>query len=115
MHHIILIFMMIDTLKYITFLQNLVNNSNYILDLGCGDFNYTSKIDFKNKNYLGIDCVESVINKNIDNFGNNNINFLFYDIQDYSIPKEVDLIIIKDVLQHWNNDTIIIKPSFVLQ
>jgi 2-polyprenyl-3-methyl-5-hydroxy-6-metoxy-1,4-benzoquinol methylase len=93
--------------KFIPFLQKLVDNSNNILDLGCGDFNYTTQIDFTNKKYIGLDCVESVINKNNIEFSNSNISFKCCDIFDYTISNEIDLIIIKDVLQHWTNDKII--------
>jgi len=93
--------------KFIPFLQKSVNENNTILDLGCGDFNYTSQIDFSNKTYIGIDCVESVIEKNNKDYSNSNIHFKCCDIFDYTIPNDVDLIIIKDVLQHWTDENII--------
>ena len=79
--------------KFIPFLQKLVDNSNTILDLGCGDFNYTTQIDFTNKKYIGLDCVESVINKNNIEFSNSNISFECCDIFDYNISNRI---IVKD-------------------
>ena len=96
--------------KYITFLQEffLKNNIKTVLDIGCGDWQFSQYINFNNIKYRGIDIVPSVIDNNTQ-FIAENIDFICGDITDYKQLKpytNVDLILIKDVLQHWNNNQI---------
>jgi len=69
-----------------------------VVDFGCGDWAFSQLIDWTGINYTGVDCVESVIRKNIEKFRGDNINF------SYMTPGFGDLLIVKDVLQHWEND-----------
>ena len=100
-----------DTLKYIQLLESIINNKEYdiktICDIGCGDWNFSQFINFTDKEYLGIDCVKSVIENNIKKYENQNIKFAHKIVNDDYIPKGYDLIIIKDVIQHWVDEDIL--------
>lgn len=78
---------------------------NSILDLGCGDWRIGKSLNIENKYYLGVD-VSSIIIDEISQYSSNNIKFVCDDIETMDFP-EVDLIIIKDVLQHLPNNAII--------
>lgn len=93
--------------KYIQYLQKffLTNNINTVLDIGCGDWQFSQYINFDNIKYTGIDIVPSVIDKN-NQFISENIDFVCGDISDFEQLKpytNVDLILLKDVLQHWSD------------
>lgn len=93
--------------KYIQYLQKffLTNNINTVLDIGCGDWQFSQYINFDNIKYTGIDIVPSVIDKN-NQFVSENIDFVCGDISDFEQLKpytNVDLILLKDVLQHWSD------------
>ena len=87
--------------KYICeFIKN--NNINSITDIGCGDWqsSYLIYQQFDNIDYIGYDCVNSVIEKN--NKNHPKYKFCTLDIL-YNVEfiRDSDLCIIKDVLQHW--------------
>ena len=72
-----------------------------ILDLGCGDWNWMSKIrnEFENSSYEGWDANEDMI-FNLNNiYGNDNTKFYFKDIVTGEYPK-VDMVLCRDVLFH---------------
>lgn len=80
-----------------------VHNIKTVVDYGCGDWQFSQFLNWDNSHYIGIDCVESVINTNINKFANENINFFCSD----ELNIYGDLLLLKDVLQHWNNDDIV--------
>lgn len=86
-----------------SFLTNTILKYNIksILDLGCGDFNWMSKIDLSNINYTGYDCHEQLIKENTIKYGKDNIKFECKDILNCNYP-EVDLILCRDVMFHLN-------------
>lgn len=104
---------------YIDFINRLIQTKNItsILDLGCGDWTFTTKINLSNVEYLGVDCVEEVINNNIETHSTSNINFMTADFNDEVVLDELvigkDLIILKDVLQHWSDDEIILFLDYM--
>ena len=65
--------------KYIDILNEILNKYNIktICDIGCGDWQFSKFIKYNTKdiNYLGIDCVKSVIDNNLKNYKDTNINF----------------------------------------
>jgi len=79
-----------------------------VVDIGCGDWQFSRHIDFNQINYTGIDVVEQLIQTNTQLFSKPNIHFVCLDIiqNPESVP-ESDLIILKDVVQHWPTKTII--------
>ena len=79
-----------------------------ILDMPCGDFLWMKEIIKDKKiNYLGVDIVRELIEKNNNKFQNNDINFENHDILKYSPSKSFDLIIIRDLFIHIDNSDIL--------
>lgn len=95
--------------KYISILEDIIkdNNIHTICDVGCGDWEFSQYIDFAGKEYLGIDCVPDIIQTNQERFSKDNVTFQHKVIGNDYIPKGYDLIIIKDVIQHWSDEDII--------
>ena len=81
-------------------LTNFLNglDAQTLLDVGCGDFTWMQYIDFDGK-YIGIDIVESVINKNIASYSNKNREFYVIDATSSHLPK-ADIVICREVLFH---------------
>jgi SAM-dependent methyltransferase len=87
--------------SYLAFLQQFLADHQItsVVDLGCGDFRVGNSICWDGINYVGIEVVESVVRRNIENFQASNISFLLADGANYPLPA-ADLLICKDVLQH---------------
>lgn len=100
-----------NTVEYRAFLERFMvdNEIKTILDIGCGDWQSSALIDWVARHYTGIDCVQSIIDTNIEKYSADNIRFIFCDIftdLDRLEPMH-DLIILKDVLMHWPNERIL--------
>ncbi len=70
-----------------------------VVDLGCGDWQFSKDISWNGIQYTGIDVVESVVRENINKFANKHINFTQMDATQEALPS-ADLLICKEVLQH---------------
>lgn len=91
------------------------NTITNIADLGCGDWEIMKHFDFNsNEIYTGIDCVDFLIDKHNLEYGKDTITFIHQDIS-VDIPSGYDLVIIKDVIQHWNDETILDKFTEILK
>tara|TARA_R110002126_G_scaffold75814_1_gene189203 strand:+ start:949 stop:1617 length:669 start_codon:yes stop_codon:yes gene_type:complete len=108
--------------KYITFLEQIIhhpnNNIKKIVDIGCGDWQFSKIINFKDKSYLGIDCVKNIIDTNNTLYKSDNITFQHLDIHklvSLQTIQNADLIIIKDVLQHWDDHQIILFLDYLIE
>jgi len=91
---------------YMQFLQAfLINNQiRSVVDIGCGDWQFSQFINWGNASYLGIDVVSSVIAANQQRFAKPNISFVCANpLDDTFIPPIGDLLLLKDVLQHLSN------------
>jgi inositol phosphorylceramide mannosyltransferase catalytic subunit len=78
-----------------------LNEVRSVVDLGCGDWQFSKLIDWSKVCYTGIDVTPAVVGRNIELFSAPNIAFLCSsDIED--VP-EADLLICKDVFQHLPN------------
>ena len=93
-----------NTIEYNIYIINFIKNNNIksITDIGCGDWQSTYLIydNFVNIDYLGIDCVKSVIETNKKKFPK--YNFTTFEIlSNIDLIRDSELYIIKDVLQHW--------------
>ena len=93
---------------YMRFLQTFLHEKNIqrVLDLGCGDWQFARYIDWTGIDYTGIDVVPSVIEQHQKQFARDHLRFICADITAYELP-DADLVTIKDVLQHWSNDTVL--------
>jgi hypothetical protein len=93
--------------QYIFLLRNFLikNKIKSVVDLGCGDWQCTELI-YKHLNidYLGLDCVSSVIEENTKKFSK--YKFKCTEFLNEEIP-EAEVYILKDVLQHWSPKQIV--------
>lgn len=76
-----------------------------VVDAGCGDWQSTHLIDWKGASYIGVDVVESVIAANRARYGHLH-RFECLDFSTQELPS-ADLLLLKEVLQHW--------PTHVIQ
>ena len=83
------------------FLQSFENPLS-ICDLGCGDFNIGKELVKFSKNYIAIDIVESLIERNKKRFNTDHLEFHCLDISKTDLPKG-DCAILRQVLQHLSN------------
>jgi hypothetical protein len=72
---------------------------NTVLDLGCGDAIVASNIDWHGAEYLGVDCIEARVRTNRGSYPH--LRFECCDLR--LVRAGADLVIVKDVLQHWSN------------
>lgn len=72
-----------------------------VVDAGCGDWGFSSAIDWGGASYLGVDIASDVIAAVRDKHEKGNIRFQVGDITE-ELPA-ADLLISKDVLQHLSN------------
>ena len=68
-----------------------------MIDLGCADHYWLSKVDLNSVDYTGVDIVPELIEKNKKKFKNK--TFINANLVEYEMPKS-DLIFIRDVLVH---------------
>jgi SAM-dependent methyltransferase len=89
------------TKGYRDFLQTFIdtNNITSVVDYGFGDWQFSRYINWEGVNYLGIEVVESLVDKNTKLYGQKNINFKKAP-KNLADMTKADLIIVKDVLQH---------------
>lgn len=71
-----------------------------VLDLGCGDWQHSRLIDWTGIDYLGIDVVPAVVEANAERYARPGVAFECADVTTCDLPA-ADLIICKEVLQHW--------------
>lgn len=70
-----------------------------VIDLGCGDAVVASHINWQGRSYVGLDIIEDRIRLNRERYPS--LSFACADIR-YERP-DCDLVIVKDVIQHWSN------------
>lgn len=110
-----------NNLEYAKFLQEFMvrNKVRSVLDFGCGDWQFSRFIDWSRVDYMGVDVVPMLIEKNRRQFGQENVKFeLFRSLE--ALPK-TELLVCKDVLQHLPNavvrqylDAFRMKSKFIL-
>jgi SAM-dependent methyltransferase len=93
-----------STLLYRAFLEQFLKNNHIttVVDAGCGDWEFSQAIDWTGIDYKGYDIVESVIERDKQQFGKPTIQFFTANIVDTDLPA-ADLLISKHVLQHLPN------------
>tara|TARA_B100001250_G_scaffold412754_1_gene444828 strand:+ start:1518 stop:2210 length:693 start_codon:yes stop_codon:yes gene_type:complete len=95
---------------YINCIINFFKNQHgvsSVLDLGCGDFYIGNKLYKYVENYIGIDVVDELINRNKELYLSKNLNFSCLDIVKDNLP-DGDCVLLREVLQHLINEEIII-------
>lgn len=91
------------TREYRKFLHNFLraNHIRSVVDLGCGDWQFSRHMDWSGIEYCGID-VSSVVLQATRTFSAPNIRFQEMNGIEGDLPS-ADLLICKDVVQHWSN------------
>ncbi len=87
---------------YLHFLNKFLSEHPEILrviDLGCGDWVLGREIFWGERDYIGIDVVKFLVEKNQSRYGSERKKFIHLDATKKILP-EGDLLICKDVLQH---------------
>jgi len=92
------------TKKYVDFLQDFMkeNQIRSVVDIGCGDWAFSKYVNWEGIDYLGIDIVKFVIERNQRLFARHSIVFVQGNALEMELP-EADLLICKDVFQHLSN------------
>lgn len=91
------------TKPYREFLHNFMrsNGVRSVVDLGCGDWQFSRHIDWSGIDYLGVD-VSAVVLETARAFTAPGVRFRQLNAVADPLPA-ADLLIAKDVLQHWSN------------
>jgi hypothetical protein len=76
-----------------------------VCDLGCGDFNIGMQLVNYTSNYIGVDVVDNLIERNRQRFTKNNLSFECLDICKDELP-DADCAIVRQVMQHLSNNEI---------
>jgi len=92
---------------YIKMLEHFIrkNKIKRIIDFGCGDWQFSRYINWNGIQYIGFDVVDSVIDYNRTTYTKDNVSFKLFSGQYRDLP-DADLMIVKDVLQHWSSQDI---------
>jgi predicted TPR repeat methyltransferase len=94
--------------KVISIIEEVINKYEIksILDLGCGDWTIMKNVDLSSVDrYVGMDCVEALIEENINNYSTDKVSFKYDDARTTDL-EDFDLIIVRDVLIHYPNESI---------
>jgi SAM-dependent methyltransferase len=75
-----------------------------VLDAGCGTASYPRAIDWKGARYVGLDVVPGVLEKNRSRFPG--VEFVEGDARRLDAGAGFDLLLVKDVLQHWGLESV---------
>lgn len=97
-----------NTVQYRDLLQRFLKEFNIksVIDWGCGDWGFSHLIDWTGIHYTGIDVVQSVIDANREKYRKlTGVQFYCCD-GSTTCGMKADLLIVKDVLQHWSNEQI---------
>lgn len=101
----------VNAAEYLSVLQTYFDDPRFetIVDLGCGDWQIMSKLSIpQTKKYIGLDVVPSIIKHHQTHYSAANVRFM--GIESLREFKERgisgDLLIVKDVMQHWPNSEI---------
>jgi SAM-dependent methyltransferase len=98
----------VHTRGYRDFLQEFLvqKKISSVVDMGCGDWQFSRLINWNGARYQGFDVVPTVIAANKEKFANHNVSFDVYSGNPMELP-QADLLIAKDVLQHLPNQTVV--------
>ena len=76
-----------------------------VVDVGCGDWQFSRHVAWGDVRYLGLDISPTALSR-ARRFESGQITFREGDARRDPLP-EADLLVAKDVLQHWSNDDIL--------
>lgn len=95
-----------NTVEYRALLQRFMKDYEIktVLDWGCGDWAFSRLMDWSEVHYVGVDVVDSVVTRNRKKYSTANI--AFSTTENWPDSLYYELVIVKDVLQHWSNSQI---------
>ena len=95
--------------KYIEMVEGVIKDRDIktVCDIGCGDWEFSQHIDYGGVSYVGVDCVKSVVEGVQKKYQKNNVRFEHHVVGEGYVPEGYDLVILKDVIQHWTDEDII--------
>lgn len=73
-----------------------------VVDLGCGDFRVSRPLATPGIDYVGVDVVPALVERNQRAYGKDGIEFLCRDITEDELP-DGDVCLVRQVLQHLSN------------
>ncbi len=76
-----------------------------LIDVPCGDFNWMRHVDLSGINYLGLDVVPELIERNTHRFGSGRVEFRTLDLLN-EVPPRADLVLCRDVLIHFSQSDV---------
>lgn len=93
---------------YVKYLNKFIESHDIksVLDVGCGDWQFSEDINWKDAEYLGIDVVEYLMSDVAKKYGTDKIKFHFGDIHSIEFD-HYDIILIKEVMIHLPNEEIV--------
>jgi SAM-dependent methyltransferase/transposase len=96
-----------NTREYRHYIQNFIrlNKVKSVLDIGCGDWQFSKLIDWSGVKYIGAD-VSDVVLSNTKKFAREGVEFMELDALIDPLP-EAELILLKEVVIHWSNEEIL--------
>jgi SAM-dependent methyltransferase len=103
------------TRGYRAFLEQFIaeHRIRSVLDVGCGDWQFSGAVDWKGARYVGLDIVPELIERNRAHFPG--VEFVVGDGRQLEAYAGFDLVLIKDVLQHWSTKNVLAflkQPAF---
>ncbi len=73
-----------------------------VVDLGCGDFQVGNQLTGYCGHYVGVDVVKLLVERNVETFGGETVEFQHLDIIKDKLP-EGSVCFVRQVLQHLSN------------
>jgi len=88
-------------IDYRAFLERFIrlNDIRTIVDIGCGDWQFSRFLNLEGVRYHGFDVVRSVVERNRARFASDMVSFDEMPADFAAVP-DADLLVMKDVLQH---------------
>lgn len=102
---------------FVDYLQEFIatHNISSIFDMGCGYGELLKDLNLPNgTNYLGLDIVDSIIAYNKLHYERANVSYDVVDDVKALSKYKGDLLILKDVIQHWSNEQIIYARDHII-
>jgi hypothetical protein len=95
-----------NTREYRLYLEDFIQQYNVrtVVDMGCGDWQSSHLVDWQGVDYLGLDVVGDIISSNRAHHQTDHVQF--EEIKGFDDLPSADLLIVKDVLQHWSDELI---------
>lgn len=92
-----------NTAAYRDFLQAYMRDAGVrsVLDIGCGDWQFSRLIDWRGIAYIGVDVVPELIIANSLKYSTATVSFGVADALGLAQLPPADLVLVKDLLQHW--------------